>query len=152
MEADARATVGKELALRERIHAARQVARTEEGHDASDVGLERRGDHVPVQANVLVELLRDSRRQIELGDFIARLRRELDATLDLTDLIGVLVDRSNIAGPELLAESPEFLDQRVEDALTLLHSLCANFGRGAAAEQPLEDDLRVQLHRERTGP
>src|SRR6185503_9940748 len=86
------------------------------------------------------------------GNLVARLGRELDAALDLADLVGVLVDRSHVTGPELLAERPELLDQRIKDALALLHSLRANFRSRSAAEQALEDDLRIQLHRERTGP
>src|SRR5262245_49850196 len=119
METDAAAALGEELALRERIYAPRQVASAEQRSDARDVGLERGCHHVPVQPDVLVELLRDPRRQIELGHLTAGLRRDLNAPLDLSDLVGVLVDRSDVTRSELLSKSRELLHQRVQDALAL---------------------------------
>jgi hypothetical protein len=104
-----------------------------------------------VQLDVFVELLRNAGRQIQFGHVATGLRRDLNAPLDLSNLVGVLIDRAHIARAELLAEPCELLRQRVEDAAALLHAQRTNLGRRAAPEQPLEDDLRIELHRKRSG-
>jgi hypothetical protein len=89
MEADARPAVREQLALRELVGTAREIAGPEHRDDARDVGAQRERDQVPVQAHVLVELLGNARRQIQLGDVARRLGGELDAALDLANLLGV---------------------------------------------------------------
>ena len=64
VEADADAAVREELALRERVAAAGQVARAEQRRHARDVGLERQRRQIELQLDVFVELLGHAGRQI----------------------------------------------------------------------------------------
>jgi hypothetical protein len=81
--------------------AARQVARAEHRGHAGDVGLERQRQHVEVQLDVLVELLRNTGRQVEFRHVAGRLGRDLDAPFDLTNLVGVLIDGPHVVRAEL---------------------------------------------------
>ncbi len=65
VEADADAAVREEIALRERIAAAGQVARAEQRRHARDVGLEGQRGQIELQLDVIVELLRHARRQVD---------------------------------------------------------------------------------------
>ena len=104
-----------------------------------------------MQLDVLVERFRDPRRQIDLGDGRRRFRRELEPPLDFADLVGVLVDRPPIAGAELPVQAGELAADRIENAAVLAQARRADLRRRAAAEQPFEHRLRVQLHRQRAG-
>ena len=151
VEADAGAAIREQLALRERIDAAREIACAEQRRHARDVRLERERDQIEVQLDVLVELLRHSRWQVDLGHVARRLGGKLDAPLDFANLVGVLVDGLAIRRSELLPQAGELADERIENAAALLHARGALFGRRAAAEQAFEHDLRIELHRQRAG-
>ena len=57
--------------------------------------------------------------------------------------------RSRSLLPTLMLEASEALGDRIQDAALLLAPRAALLGRAAVAEQSLEDDLRIHLHRQR---
>src|SRR4051812_14954457 len=93
VEADAVAAIREELALRERINAAGEIACAEQRRHSRNVRLEGERGQIEVELDVLIELLGNTRREVDLGDVARGLRSELNPSLDLADLVGVLVDR-----------------------------------------------------------
>jgi hypothetical protein len=77
------------------------------------------------------------------------LDRNLQPPLDLADVFGVLVETLTVVRPEVRAQPRDAAGQRIENALIALPPRGALFRRCAIAEHPLEDHLRVQLHRQR---
>ena len=104
-----------------------------------------------MQLDVIVELLRDTRREIECGYVGRGVRRDLNASLDFADLVRVLRDRSAVVGAETRAQAVQLATKGVENASALLHPSGPFLRRSPAAEEPLERDLRVELHRQRAG-
>ena len=75
--------------------------------------------------------------------------RLLDAALDLADGLEILADPGAILGSELRLQARDVVAHRVEQAGPSPQR-GAPIGRAAAlAEQPLEDDARMRLGRER---
>src|SRR3989441_3456277 len=105
-----------------------------------------------MQPDVLVERFRDAGRQIDLRHVCGRLGGELDAALDLANLVGVLIDRPAVAGAELLHQAGQLAADGIENAAVLPHARDAHLRSRAAAEESLEDRLWIELHRQRTGP
>ena len=74
----------------------------------------------------------------------------LDTALDLADVGQVLIEPRPIGRRQRALQRRRFTEHRVEQADRLRRAApCAARRRVAVAEQPLEDDLRVVLHRQR---
>src|SRR4030095_14413869 len=112
------------------------------------IAAERQRGEVEVQLDVVVELLRDARRNVDLRNDRRRLRRQLEPALDLANFFRVLADRSKVAGPEVLLETRQLAEERIQNALVLLHANGALFRCRTAPEQPLENHLWIELHRQ----
>ncbi len=129
-----------------------QVARQHEGGDSRDVRLKRQRLQIEHQLGVLVERLghadgslrhvQDSTRRLLLGF--------LNPPLDLADVVEIVADPRAVARAEpVLADALRLLRDRVENAAVFLLAR-QPLGRAAAiAEQALEDDARIDFHRQR---
>src|SRR5262245_45796109 len=73
----------------------------------------------------------------------------LDAPLDLAHAVEVLAHAGGVARAESVLQLPDLADDRVENAPILGELPAALFSAEALSEQPLEDDARVGLHRQR---
>ena len=89
------------------------------------------------------------RRQLE----IALLLRLLDAPLDVTDRLGVLLDLGLVVRPQFASQRRQLVIHRVEQTLMLPQPRLARspIGAAAVAEQRLEQGAWVPLGRERLG-
>ena len=85
----------------------------------------------------------------KLGHVARRFCGQLEAPLDLADLVDVLIDDAAIGRRRDPSAARQLADQRIEDAAALLEPRGTQLRRRAAAEQPLEHHLRIELHRER---
>ena len=73
-----------------------------------------------------------------------------DLPLDFTNVLEVLVELRDIFLPQTLGEALDALRNAVENAGVLIQlQLPLLFGRSITAEHPLEDDARIQFHRQR---
>ena len=135
-----------------RVHGVAQLLGQQQRRHAGDVGLP--GEHLEVehQLDVLIDFLRRADGRIRQRQLRRRLlRRLLDAALDLADVVEVLIDAVAVARRQPPLKGGRFSQHRIEQAHGLLPSR-APLGIGAAvAEQPLEHDLRIVLHRQRRG-
>src|SRR5207237_8019196 len=83
---------------------------------------------------------------------VARLRRQLQAPLDIANGLKILVNLAAIRSAELSAQPPDVRVDGIEDAAVLLSEGQTHFLVGAGfAEQTLEDRTWAVLHRERRG-
>ena len=145
MEAHAHAAFRIQL-FRKRIALPRQVAGPEQCHDSRNVGFEGQRCQIPMQLDVVVKRVRYPRWLLERRNGGRRFRRQLNSPLDLAHFLGVLIDRPLVRRAEILFKTLQFVHQRIQDAPALLHPRGAHFGSGAAAEQTLEHDLRIEFH------
>src|SRR5690606_28151052 len=76
-------------------------------------------------------------------------RRDLEPALDLADVLRERVEARAVRHADLAAQVAELARDRIEDALVALAARDTLLVAAAAAEHALEDDLRVQLHRQR---
>ena len=81
----------------------------------------------------------------------ARLLGERDAPLDLADVVEVVVEAREVARAQAPLQPTRVREHGVQDAAILALARRALLGRAAVAEQALEHDLRVALHRQRRG-
>ena len=127
------------------------LAPDEEGEDAGDVGLEGERLEVEHQPGVLVERLRDAHRPLQhLGQGGVGLRLgPPDAPLDFAHRVQVLRHARAVGGAERPLQPRHVLAHRVQDAAVVLQPDGALRLGASLPEQPLEDDARVVLHRER---
>ena len=134
-----------------RIRPEVQLAPEHERHDARDVGAEREPLQLVHQLDVLVEPLREcppAGRASGSSDGAALLDA-LNPPLDLTHGVDVVGDLRAIAGPSALLQPRQIRHHRVEDAAVLARLRQPLRRRAAVAEQPLEDDARIVLGRQR---
>src|SRR5215216_4624876 len=96
------------------------------------------------------ELLRRSDRGIGNGKVgMGRSLRTIDSPLDLTDIVEVLGKPRAITSSDARLQASHGLGHRIENAAPRAHTLAPLVDRPGATEQPLEDDARVDLHRQR---
>src|SRR5688500_18652761 len=119
MEAHARTAVGEQWSLGEAVYPAGQIACTQHGGDAGDVGLERQREQVVVEPDVLVEIFGNAGRKVDRRHFGRRLRGQLKASLDLANLFGVLVDGSAVCRAKIVLQTLQLADERVQNAAPL---------------------------------
>ena len=79
------------------------------------------------------------------------LPRELDAALDLAHVLEMALEPGAVVAGQRAAERARVVEHRVEQARGLRAPPRALLGRRAVAEQALEHDLRIDLHRQRSG-
>src|SRR5207248_2817840 len=106
---------------------------------------------VEVQLHVLVERFGNAggNDNAFAGLSAGGLLRDVEPALDFADVIGVLIETGAISRAEILLEARQAFCNRIENAAVLLTARGA-FGRTAAvSEKLLEDDLRIQFHRQR---
>ena len=84
-----------------------------------------------------------------VGSLHRVLHRDLDATLQLTDVVHVRIDARLVASAEMGLERAELIDDRVENARVALSIAPSFFRARAIAKQPLEHHARVDLRRQR---
>ena len=128
---------------------AAQVAAEHERDRPRDVALERQRHQVVHQPEVDVLALRQPERHVGCRLLHRVVHRDLDAALELADVVDVGVDARLVAGAEIGLERAELTDDRVEDAGVALPVAPPLLGAGAVAEQPLEHHARVDLRRQR---
>jgi hypothetical protein len=101
---------------------------------------------------VLVESIRHTRRPFERRQFGAVTRFDaLDASLHFTHRVEVIRHDSAIARAERGLQLREVRHDRVENALVALRLRDPLLLRPAISKQPLEDDARIVLGRQRCG-
>src|SRR5207244_5758420 len=105
---------------------------------------------IPMQFDVIVECIRNTRRLFNRWNLARCFRRELDSSLDLADFLRVLVDGPLIGSTKIFLQTLQLTEQRIENASALLHAGISHFRSGAAAEQAFENNLRIQFHRKRS--
>ena len=135
-----------------RIGERAELAGHHERRDARHVPLIGERHELEHQLDVLFPVLRHAdRHRRRLEQMIGALALGLlDAPLDFADVLHVLAELGAIPRPEAALEIGHALSHRVEDARVLREARLPRGGRRAvAAEHPLEDDARVDLHRER---
>src|SRR5512145_1539652 len=116
MEAWADASIGKQLAFWVRKGPTGQVAGSQQRDDSRDIRLHGQRGQVVMELDVVVELIGDAGRQRELGHLGRRFRRNLNATFDFANLVGVLTDGLTIPGPQVLPEAVELAAEGIENA------------------------------------
>jgi hypothetical protein len=135
-----------------RVAEGAQLASHHERRHARHVALIGERDQIEHQSDVFFPILGDADRcggSLDPG-FIALLLGAHDAAFDLAHVVEIFTDAHAVARPELDLELVGALHDRVEDARVLLQARLALFRRGTvAAEHPLEDHARVDLHRQR---
>src|SRR5262249_54944493 len=93
VETHADAAFGKQrVCFREWIRFTRKVACAEQRNDARDVSLQRKGSKIPMQLDMIVELLRNTGRLSDFRDGTGGLGSQLKPALDLPDFLCVLID------------------------------------------------------------
>src|SRR5215203_5422434 len=121
-----------------------------ERDDPSDVSLE--GQHLQIehQLDVLFPDRWNAGGSIEIRQrgCVAQLGA-LNAALDLTDRIQILPDLEAIAGAQLALQPGHVRRHPIENAAALLQLGAPALGTASVAEQPLEDDTRIGLGRQR---
>ena len=124
-----------------------RLARHLRAAHARDVGLERQHQHVLQQADVLLVVVGDAGRLIDLRQRrgAVGLLGALDPALDRADRLQVLVDRCAVLHADAPLEPVDGIGHRVEDAAVGLHLLEPRLDAAAVAEQTLEDDARIAL-------
>jgi hypothetical protein len=128
------------------------VAGHHERGDARHVGLEGQREHVEHQGDPIFEPVGNANRRARHRNLrLAMLLGALDPPLDLPDALEVIAESGAIARTQTALQAPGALGDRVENAAVLLDA-GRPFSRVAApAEDPVEDDPRVDLDRERRG-
>ena len=109
----------------------------------------RKRHQVVHQPEVLVLALRQAERDVAVRLLHRVLHRDLDAPLDLADVVDVGIDAHLVAGAKTGLERAELPDDGVENAGVALAIAQPLLGAGAVAEQPLEHHTRVHLRRQR---
>ena len=133
-----------------RVDGAAQLLAQQERRDARDLGLPRQHLQVVHQLDVLLDVTRHARRRGRHREIVRELLPGLlHATLDLAHVGQVLIEARAIGGRQLALQRCGFADNRVEQADRLRAARLALLGGVAVAEEPLEDDLRIVLHRQR---
>src|SRR5690349_4855168 len=90
METHAHAAFGKQwIVLREWIRLAGKIPRAEQRDNSRDVGLQRKRGQIPVQFDVIVELLRNTGWFPNFRNGTGRLGSQLKPALDLPDFLRV---------------------------------------------------------------
>ena len=131
------------------------LARHHERDDPGHVGLQREHLQVEHQPRMLGERIRDAAGGPgQLGQLDVALRLgELNAPLDVTDRVEVLVHLVAVGRGQGVPEAVDLVHQRVENAAVLADA--GQPGRltrvVGIAEQPLEHRPRLVLHRQRGG-
>ena len=122
-----------------------------ERDDAREVRLERQQLQVEHECQVIFEHGRHAlwlvhKRQLE----VVLLFSTLDATFDVANRLGVLLEATLILRSEITAKARQLLVDRVENAAMLMQPCLTRTALGAAAvaEQFLEDRPRVVFHRQ----
>src|SRR5262249_5618441 len=135
-----------------RIRAAAQLPAYHERYYAREVGLIGQYLQVEHQLRMVFELRRDTgwlpnRRELE----VALLFGLLDTTLDVTNSFEIFIELAAVPGSKFSLSSCNLFPYRIENA-----ALAANAGsphsriRGPrVAKEPLEDDARIGLRRQR---
>ena len=137
-----RGRVERGLVAALRIDAVRGVAAQLEREDARGVGGEGNRLQVEHQLDVLLERVRHADRRARQLARLARAVRgfdALDAALDLAHVVEVVGQAGAVGGAEVLVQAGDGGPEPVEDALVLGAALAALAGRGADAEQLVED-------------
>src|SRR5215471_2625781 len=93
------------ITLGEWICLAGEIARAEQRHHAGDVGLQRKRGKIPVQLDVIVELIRNTGWFPNFRKRTGRLGSQLKSALDLANFLRVLIDCSLIRYPETLLQA-----------------------------------------------
>ena len=134
-----------------RIRALARLAPRHEREHAREIGLIRDRQQVEHHGHVLFERLRnaDRRRERKLRR-VARLGA-LDTPLDLAHVLEVVVEPPLVRRAHDTLQRTGLLDDGIENAAVLVQAPAAILGRPGTAEQPLERDARIDLHRQRRG-
>src|SRR4051812_35457933 len=77
--------------------------------------------------------------------------RSLNASLDLSNTLEIIVNRISVARSQLLLQIQSLLDEGIENAAILLFARDPLGGIRTLAEHPLENFSRIDLHRQRRG-
>src|SRR5262245_46560834 len=93
------------IVLREWIRFAGEIPRAEQRHHTGDVGLQRKRSKIPVQLDVIVELIRNTGWFPDFRNRTGRLGSQLKPALDLANFLRVLIDCSLIRCPETLLQA-----------------------------------------------
>ena len=131
-----------------------QLAAEHEGGDPRQVGLPGQGQQVEHEPGVLAERVGDALRPVDRRELAGRLRRGLpDAPFDVAHRVEILAQLAPVARPQLAGQAVRAFGDRVEQAGVLLQPRPADRRIGAAgvAEQTLEHDTGIVLHRQRRG-
>ncbi|HIC53184.1 MAG TPA: hypothetical protein EYO97_05075, partial [Gemmatimonadetes bacterium] len=132
-----------------RVGSSTQLATEHEGEDAGDVGLIGEREQVEHQLDVLLVGVGHADRTSQLGKLgVGTLGlSQLDPALERADRVEILGDSRAIARTDVALEIGEVVGHRIENAAVPPHLghtlLCGT----ALAEQTLEHDPRVVLHR-----
>ena len=129
------------------VSAAGEVAGKEQRAHAGDVGLESQGQEIELKFDVLVESLRHTDRNAQIGGRDRRgLHGNLEPALDFADVLRIVVEPRAIGRAGLVAKTRETAGERIQNAAIALSARGALRGRSAVAEHALEDYLRIQFH------
>src|SRR5690606_13940557 len=118
--------------------------------DARDLGLPGEGQQIEHQFRMRDEAGRYAdglARHVEIPD--RRFARQLQAALDLADVFEIALETGAVRRSQPALQRGRVVDDGIEQALLQVHARGALFGRAAVAEQALEYDLWVLLHRQR---
>src|SRR5690242_2617377 len=118
-----------------RIVSVGQITCAEKRRDARNVRLKCQGRQVVLQLDVLVEGLRDSNRNGYRWKIGGCFSGDFEATLDLADVFGVLIETGAISGSDRGANAAEAFGDNIQDASLLTSSSGAFFRIAAVAKE-----------------
>ena len=115
-----------------------------------DVRLVRQREQIELQRDVLFERLRHANRRVRHDDARRRLLlRLLDPLLDLADVVEIVVQPGFVLRRRDPLQVFDVLAEPSRGCSCRSASAPAAARRAGAAEEPLEGDARIDLHRQR---
>src|SRR5438093_2640655 len=138
----------------ERITERTEFARQHERLDASHGALESKRLQVKHQPNVLNPILRNTAWRIGRFNtvFGALLLALNDLPLNFSNIFEILIQLRHILRPKTFGQALNVVHNTVKNAGALTQLQGSLFFAGSiAAKHPLEDDARIQFHRQRLG-